>query len=758
MSTFLEERTLDLTKDRGETRRVKPVRLRQDEEGLTEIVAHITDDGEPFDLSDCSVRFAYINTYGGKFFREATVTDAAAGVVSYTVEHDLTRESGTVNVAYFEISTPDGDVTTDKLPIIILPSADLSDEEVKRYMNDLDKLKEQFQGVVDDIYYQLEEIITAEAERIENENTRIANEDQRIDSENTRIENENQREENEDERKSAEDARRENEDERIANEDARVTAEQARSVEFVRLRGASETATQNANAAAAAATATNNTVIQAEKQRVANEQERVEYYENIQERVRNGEFDGQRGSLWYVGTAVNKAGGDVDGSLDHDMYLNSETADVFTKTDGLWIYHLTLGSSGGGDIEVHLQVAVKITSEPANGTAYMAGEKVKFEISMVNDSIITVYDLETKLSPGMFDDNNSNTITVDEIRPGSTYTLTATYNVTEDSYSKEIKLNVISGNALVQANAYSPLVPVPARNVKMTAAKTITSTGTGDDGEYFVGDTVTFDVDISNAGNITLHNVTVTEQLSGCTIINGDGYTVDANKAKITAITPGASAKVKAQYVVPEADQGRAGIINSARIEATETTATATAPAFNVSDLVMTLEMVKNITSTGTGTGGAYTSGDTVKYAIVVTNTGTREYDNVTVTEKLANCTFTDGAGYTASGQTATIAHIGAMGSVTLNAQRVIAESDLGTYGFTNTAQLTHGASKVDATSDAIAVEAVSRTIGVTVSMSGTPSGPNGAYLPGDTITYTAHVTNTGNVKLDTIEVTPSLV
>lgn len=755
MAMFVERRTLDLQKVKGETRRIAPIRLREDEKGLTEIEAHITDDGEPFNLTDMYVRFAYINPYGGRFFRDAEITDAENGVVTYTVDEDLTKESGYVNVSYFEVSTPAGDVSTDRLPILILPSADLTEDDKVRYKNDLDKLREQYEKLVEDIYNTLEEIIEAEADRKANEETREENEDQREENEAAREAAEAQRKANEEARQTAEAQRQENESERIANEEARQTAETSRANEFTRLKSESEKATKAANDAATNTNATNEKVKKAEAERVANEAERVEFYEGIKADVAAGLFDGARGSLWYVGTEVNKAGGDVDGSVDNDCYLNRDTADVFHKVNGLWVYQLTLsGGGGGGEIEMRINVAVAITTEPADGHAYKAGEKVGFEVSIFNDSLVTVYDLKTQVSPGVFTDSGKPEIVVDEIKPANTAKLAGTYTVKESDYGKTIKLHVISGNTLVQQSAYSSDITFPERSVAMGVTKTITTTGTGDDGEYYVGDEVGFNIAVRNTGNITLTNVVVTEQLPECKIQDGTGYTVTNGTAKITSIAPAATANVKALYTIPDTDQGRDGITNTVNVTATETTGSATSPAFNVSNQVMTLEAQKAITSTGTGSGGAYTSGDTIKYSVTVHNTGEREYDNVEVTDKLAGCTFTAGDKYTANGQTATISHIGAQETITLTAQRPVAETDMGQFGVINTVDVKAGSSVVSAESASAAFEALRKTMTGTVTIEGTNSGANGAFVVGETVQYRVSVTNTGNVDITKITVT----
>ena len=58
--------------------------------------------------------------------------------------------------------------------------------------------------------------------------------------------------------------------------------------------------------------------------------------------------------------------------------------------------------------------------------------------------------------------------------------------------------------------------------------------------EYRVGDTIQYQIAVSNTGNVTLHNVVVSDNLQGASgsvaFTNAGDYTVEGNKAIINEI------------------------------------------------------------------------------------------------------------------------------------------------------------------------------------------------------------------------------
>lgn len=126
MAIRTEARTLDISKAPGRLGLVEPVILRKGESGLTDIEAHIISNGVLCDLSDYDVSFFALNAVGGVVRGNTTATDAAKGIVTYTVDGKLTVEDGAIHRAYFEISQGGDNVTTADIPIVVLDNTDVA--------------------------------------------------------------------------------------------------------------------------------------------------------------------------------------------------------------------------------------------------------------------------------------------------------------------------------------------------------------------------------------------------------------------------------------------------------------------------------------------------------------------------------------------------------------------------------------------------------------------------------------------------------
>lgn len=138
--------------------------------------------------------------------------------------------------------------------------------------------------------------ISSESERVNSENERIQNESSREQAENTRVTSEEARANAEFGRISAENTRVSNENERISGENVRKQAEENRNT--------------------------------AEEARKSNETQRQQYYEEIQSKVNNGEFNG-RG-------IVNTEKVSTEGLVDtyRINYTDGQNPDSFTVVNG----------------------------------------------------------------------------------------------------------------------------------------------------------------------------------------------------------------------------------------------------------------------------------------------------------------------------------------------------------------------------------------------------------------------------------------
>lgn len=140
------------------------------------------------------------------------------------------------------------------------------------------------------------------------------------------------------------------------------------------------------------------------------------------------------------------------------------------------------------------------------------------------------------------------------------------------------------------------------------------------------GDVVTWQLTVTNTGDTTLSAMTVTDDYAdtlSCAI---------SSDATIATLAPGAIETCTATYTILAADIASTPLTNTATVSGTgggvivSDTATADLPREDAN-----LVTVKSITNGGVGS----MSGDTITYEIVVTNAGTADATNISLTDLL---------------------------------------------------------------------------------------------------------------------------
>lgn len=175
--------------------------------------------------------------------------------------------------------------------------------------------------------------------------------------------------------------------------------------------------------------------------------------------------------------------------------------------------------------------------------------------------------------------------------------------------------------------------------------------------------------------------------------------------ANIANLASGASDSVMFSYVIKEGDIGNNNITTLITALTDGASANTTSTPLNVEAIRRTLSMSVSIASTPAD-GKAYGKDETVKFSLVVLNTGNQTLTNVNVTSVTSGGGFESGSGYTVSGTTATIAALGIGVGVTINGTYTVKQSDLGKTDLKVTFQAASGTASVQQTSGVIAVKA----------------------------------------------------
>jgi gliding motility-associated-like protein/uncharacterized repeat protein (TIGR01451 family) len=306
---------------------------------------------------------------------------------------------------------------------------------------------------------------------------------------------------------------------------------------------------------------------------------------------------------------------------------------------------------------------------------------------------------------------------------GETWIYTVTYQATQADVNAGANL---VNTAMVVTNETGEQEDTATTTISQDGSLTVTKTA--DQVSYdAVGDELSYDIVVTNTGNVTLTGVSVADPLTGLS-------------ETIATLLPGAANAVTFEtgYTVTQGDLNAGRVDNTAAAKATfgetelngsddETVFAGQTPGLSIS-------------KTSTTDPNMFTAvGDELSYDIVVTNTGNVTLTGVSVADPL-------------TGLSETIATLlpGAANAVTFETGYTVTQGDLnaGRVDNTATAKATFGQTELNESDDET-VEAIQTPV-----LSIAKTADQDSYdAVGDVLTYQIVVTNTGNVALTDIVV-----
>ena len=160
-------------------------------------------------------------------------------------------------------------------------------------------------------------------------------------------------------------------------------------------------------------------------------------------------------------------------------------------------------------------------TKTANPTADApVGSDITYTIVVKNEGNVTLKNVKVA------DDLTGDTWTVDVLAPGESETFTATYTVKQADVDAGELNNTATANATaargddpeeVEASAKVTFTQTP----ELTVEKIVTSNPSDPYTNYVLDDEITYEIKVTNAGNVTLKDVQITDELTG------DAWTVD---------------------------------------------------------------------------------------------------------------------------------------------------------------------------------------------------------------------------------------
>ncbi len=331
------------------------------------------------------------------------------------------------------------------------------------------------------------------------------------------------------------------------------------------------------------------------------------------------------------------------------------------------------------------------------------------------------------------------------LAPGQTVTVTATYTTTQADVDGGSITN--TANATGTPPTGAPVAAAAAVTVSFVQHPTLTFVKTGsvpDQADVEIGDTVTFHFAVTNTGNTTEKNVTITDPMTGLSAVGSFVWPGAAG-----TLLPGQTMTATATYQATAADIDNGSVRNTA-------TVTATAPGGNptaIGDVTVPLvaDPVIHLEKSGTlASGGTPKAGDVVDYTFTVSNgasltlTGVKIVDGMSGLSAISFGTWPGASGQLAAGE-----------SVTATASYTLTQADIdrGTVLNSATASATGGGKP--ATGGASAT--VDLTPAPSVTLTKTTAFSSSRPTAGTTVPFTFTVTNTGNVTLNGLAVADHL-
>ena len=158
----------------------------------------------------------------------------------------------------------------------------------------------------------------------------------------------------------------------------------------------------------------------------------------------------------------------------------------------------------------------------------------------------------------------THTVTEADLLRGS-ITNKVTAKANEITYTYYEGNTATSGKATPKSNEAKVTDETTKAKVSTSSTKTTTSKPKNGEG-YALGETITYDITVTNDGNQTVTNIEVKDNLEGAEIVTGGSYKIVNGVAVIDKLEPGQSVTVKAKYEVKEKDILAGKVLNSATV------------------------------------------------------------------------------------------------------------------------------------------------------------------------------------------------
>lgn len=223
-----------------------------------------------------------------------------------------------------------------------------------------------------------------------------------------------------------------------------------------------------------------------------------------------------------------------------------------------------------------------------NGS-FKVGETAQFDIVVTNTGNVTLKNVKVKehLADAKIVDGEGYSVsmdrteaTIEKLEVRQSVVVKATYTITQKDVDLGGTKNTVTvvgkgpGEKDPEPSEAETIVPTQEPKAKLNVNKSVISQPR-EDGNYRIGDTIEFAIEVVNAGNTTLNNIIVKDMLNvpGRVTWKEGTVTNENNEVIIDSMKPGETVILNCSYEVTKADAGKE-IINAAIADSEQTTVT----------------------------------------------------------------------------------------------------------------------------------------------------------------------------------------
>ncbi|WP_170069065.1 DUF7507 domain-containing protein, partial [Cecembia rubra] len=423
------------------------------------------------------------------------------------------------------------------------------------------------------------------------------------------------------------------------------------------------------------------------------------------------------GETWVYNASYTTTQADIDAGVD----LINLASVITTQVPG------PTNSRAITEVSQNALISLVKSADPKVYSA--AGEEITYSFEVTNTGNVTLTNVSVSdLLPGLGTISPASVT----LNPGASQTFTATYTIT----LADMNTGKVDNTATASGTPPTGPAVTDSDSETITADQnpSISITKTAGQSTYSsAGEEITYSFEVTNTGNVTLTNVSVSDPLPGLGTISPASVTLN----------PGESQTFTATYTITLADMNAGKVDNTATASGTPPTG----PAVTDSDSeTITAEQNPSISITKTAGQSTYSSaGEEITYSFEVTNTGNVTLTNVSVSDPLPGLGTISPAPVTLNpGE-----------SQTFTATYTITLADMNAGKVDNTATASGtpptGSAVTDSDSETITAEQ-NPSISITKT-----AGQSTYSSAGEEITYSFEVTNTGNVTLTNVSVSDPL-